>query len=90
MSEILELILKTYGIAGALLLMPFIAVVYLFKENKSLHADVMSVQKQRVEDAQAISNKMMEIVSVQSALSKETNIALGRVAETMSRCNARR
>jgi hypothetical protein len=89
-NDIVELILKTYGIAGILLLMPFIAVVVLFKENKSLHADVLAAQVKRVEDAQAISTKLIEIVSNQSALNKETNLALDKISETMVHCNARR
>lgn len=113
MEELFQLILKSYGIAGILILAPLAAAVYFWKDNRSLNKDlvacakehakemkeaqasfmkllteandkVVAAQTQRVQDAQNISTKLMEIVSEQSSLNKETSIALDRLSETVS------
>lgn len=89
MTELFELIAKTYGLIGLLLFSPFVAVVYLFRDNRSLRKDLMSIQEMRIKDAQAVSEKLMEMASENSSISKETNIVLGRITETMSRCSRR-
>jgi hypothetical protein len=94
MDELIQLIARTYGIVGLLILAPIIAVIFLYKDNRRIHHDhealmvdwelrVAKVQEQRVQDAQAITNKLVEIVSEQSALSRETNIALERISGIM-------
>lgn len=130
MQEIFELILKTYGIAGILILAPFGAAIYLWRDNQSLNKDliasakesttaakessaklaetqaafvtklaeahtefskklseandkVVAAQVQRVQDAQALTGKLMEIVSEQSSLNKETNNALERLHDVV-------
>jgi hypothetical protein len=89
-EEIIQLVTKTYGLVGLLLVAPIVAVVYQWKQNNKLHAEVIKAtqesteaQKQRVADAQAISNKLLDVVSEQSALNKETNIALDQVRELL-------
>lgn len=42
------------------------------------------IQEQRVTDAQAVTTKMMQVVSEQSALNKETNLVLDRVGDSLS------
>lgn len=113
MEELFQLLVKSYGIVGLLIAAPFGAAVYLWKDNKELNKDLVSLgkehaktlqelhaahakvlteandkvvvaQQQRVQDAQGVMSKMIEIVSEQSSLNKETNIALDRISETVS------
>lgn len=90
MEEIFLLFYKTYGLIGLVILAPFIACIYLWRENKAIHKEtarqvqlandrVSSALQQRVVDAQAITNKLVEIVSEQAAVNKETNLALDRL-----------
>lgn len=103
MEDLVTLIVKTYGLVGAILLSPFIAVYFLWKELKatrestlaqrntdtdkfnntinSLSERLIKVQEQRVADVSSISEKMMVIISEQSAVSRETNMALERVGD---------
>ena len=101
MDELVQLLVKTYGLLGILLLAPFIATVYVWNENKRLHGHheatettnnntvtlmndkIVKAQEQRVADAQAITNKLVEIVSEQSALNKETNLVLERIKDKL-------
>lgn len=90
MDELITLVYKSYGIVGLLLVAPVVACIYLWKENKALHKDtvrqvqvandrVAAVIQQRVVDAQSITNKLVEIVSEQSAANRQTNLALDRL-----------
>lgn len=54
------------------------------KELNAANEKVAKVQEQRVTDAQAVTSKMMQVVSEQSALNKETNIVLDRVGDSLS------
>jgi septal ring factor EnvC (AmiA/AmiB activator) len=91
MEEIFLLIQKTYGIAGLILLSPFVGLVVMFRQNVRLQGDVVKAtvenvesQKQRVKDAQDISNKLLEVVKEQSSLNTETNIALERIGDALN------
>ena len=102
MEELLALITKTYGLVGLLMLFPFAACYFLWKENKRLttviqtnaeegakhlqesNDRVVEATKQRVVDAQAVTSKLVELVSEQSASSKETNLALDHISEILS------
>jgi hypothetical protein len=64
-------------------------------ENKRLHEDsarhiqecnnaVVDSQKQRVADAQAISAKLIEMVSEQASLNKETILSLDRISDSLT------
>lgn len=90
MEEVLTLIYKTYGLVGLAIIAPFVACVYLWRENKAIHKEtakqlqatndrIASALQQRVVDAQSITNKLIEIISEQSAVNKETNLALDRL-----------
>jgi hypothetical protein len=127
MDEVLQLVIKTYGIVGVLILAPVVGVVFVWRSKEVLHgkyvADlkklsedyskaitsmhndqvtrlvevhqsqikllsdssdkVVASQALRVADGQAITSKLMEVVSEQSSLNKETNMALGRVGDLM-------
>lgn len=95
MEEVVTLIFKTYGIVGILILAPVIACIYLWKENKAITREsahhlqavndrIVTAQQQRVIDAQAITNKLVEIVSEQSSTNMETNLALDRLETKLS------
>ena len=97
MEEIIQLILKTYGVLGIFLLLPLGASYLLWKENKALtkqlqtnHEDaakkiqecndrIIEAHKARVVDGQAINNKLVDMVSEQSSLNKETILALDKL-----------
>jgi len=50
----------------------------------SINDKLVSAHEQRVKDAQAITSKMVEMVAEQSAMNRETNLALDRVGDLMS------
>lgn len=85
MDELFQLFAKTYGIAGLLVLAPFIGIFYLWRQNVKLHKSVGDVQEKRIEDAKAISTKLMEIVEEQGAQNRESNIALDQVRDLLMR-----
>ncbi len=102
MNDFIELIQKTYGLAGILTLIPALAATVLYRDgrrkekehekeirllNQASEEKLERLQNQRVSDAQAISTKLVGIVSDQSSLNKETNLALGRISETMTHLN---
>lgn len=113
MEKLFQLVMETYGIAGVIMLSPFVAVIAMWRENSKLHADaeaasmkymatckecdktyaaslqavndrLVKAHEQRVVDAQAITAKMVEMVAEQSAMNRETNLALDRVGDLMS------
>jgi len=91
MEELVLLVQKTYGIVGLLILAPFIAVVYLFRQNVKLHDDVVkatekigNVQEQRVNDAQAINLKLITVLTEQSSLNTEANTAMERLGDALN------
>jgi NACalpha-BTF3-like transcription factor len=51
---------------------------------QELNDKIVSAQQQRVADAQAITSKLIEIVSEQASVNKETNIALSNLDEKLS------
>lgn len=91
MEALLELILKTYGLAGILLLSPLAAVWFLWKENKELRGlyqaameKVNETHLKRVDDSKAVSEKLLAMVQEHAELSTETNLALDRVGDTLT------
>lgn len=85
MEELVQLVVKTYGLVGLFLLAPMVAIVYLWRRNMKLDADMSRIQELRVTDAKSVSEKMMEIVVEQAGLNKETNIALDQVRELLGK-----
>lgn len=84
MEEVIQLIAKTYGIAGLIMLSPFVAVVFVWRHSILQGKELSRINEQRVVEARAIIDKLIIIVGEQSALNKETNIALERVGDMMS------
>jgi len=102
MEEIIQLVVKSYGVIGLVMLSPFVGVWFLWKQNQKLHDQiaaltqasserlvaagekVVAAQQQRVVDAQAIMERLVTMVTEQSGLNKETNLALERVSDLMS------
>lgn len=91
MDAFVKLIQDTYGLAGLLILSPLIGMMYLWKNNQKLQGDIQTMNerivdahKQRVDDAQNVSDKLIQMVSEHASLAKETNLALDRVGDTLS------
>lgn len=91
MEELIQLITRTYGLIGIILLMPFVLMKFLWSDNKSLRKElaaanekIVSMQEKRVQDAKDISEKLIEMSSEHAGLTKETNIALDRVGDTLT------
>jgi hypothetical protein len=93
MGEVIELVYKSYGIIGLVMLSPLAGLVYLWRDYKaiskahfetikSLMRNIHDLQEKRVQDAQAIGGKLMELMSEQAAMNKETNMALERIGES--------
>lgn len=88
MEELVQLVIKSYGLVGLFILAPMVALSYLWRRNNKLDADISRIQELRVNDAKAIAEKMMEIAIEQSATSKETSIALDQVRELLGKITA--
>ena len=93
MEELIQLILRTYGIAGLLLLLPVVAMVVLWRQNKALHDEVVTqtnqaveAQKQRVEDQnkrvadnERMMQRLMDVVREQTVINTEVRVVLERL-----------
>lgn len=90
MDELIQLVAKTYGIAGLIMLSPFVAVVFLWKHNIALQNKLETSQEKRIKDAQAVADKLITVATTQSSLSKETNMALENVGDALSLLTVRR
>jgi hypothetical protein len=96
-EDLLQLILKTYGVAGIIMLSPFAAVWILWKANEKLRTEIQSandkvsaVQDKRVDDAKEVASKLLAMAKEHAALATETNAALDRVGDMMSMIQSRR
>ena len=99
MEEIIQLIVKTYGIAGVIILTPTAGCIFLWRHyvakekewresERSLVTRLEELHNKRVEDVKALGEGLRSIASEQSSLNKETNMALDRVSETLSSLQA--
>lgn len=91
MEELVQAILQSYGIVGVILVAPFVVLKLLWsayqKKDKELAAaneKIVAMQEKRVEDAKAIAEKLIEMSSEHASLTKETNLALDRVGDTLT------
>lgn len=91
MENIVELIIKSYGVIGLILVSPLVAMKFLWNHNQQLQKDlqaandkVVEVSNKRTEDAKAIAEKLMEMAGEHAGLTKETNMALDRVGDTLT------
>lgn len=96
MDKIVELVMKSYGLVGFMLIAPLIGLAVLWrayvkredehiKELSAAHGVVAATQEKRVIDAHSMAEKMMDLASEQSALNKETNLLLGNVNLALDR-----
>lgn len=90
MEELIQLITKTYGIAGLIMLSPFVAVVFLWRHNLKLQDKLETSQEKRIKDARDVSDRLIKVAENQSSLSKETNMALENVGDALSLLSVRR
>ena len=91
MEELFQLVVKTYGLAGILMLAPVVALKLMWNHAKDLQSKLEAAQErvnavhaQRVTDAQQVAEKLMRVMQEHSELSRETNIALDRVGDMLS------
>jgi hypothetical protein len=84
MEDLAQLILRTYGLVGLIILSPFIALVVLWRANVALQKSITALQEARIEDTKGISDRLITIVAEQSSLNKETNMALERVGDMLA------
>lgn len=95
MEELVQLIVKTYGVAGLIMLSPFAAVIFLWrhyikvvekhhKAIEDLQNKLHDLNQKRVDDAKAITERVITLVGEQSSLNKETNMALERVGDALA------
>lgn len=91
MEELFTLIAKSYGLVGLVLLSPFVAMVFLWRNNQELHKELAAanekigaVKDQRVEDAKEVAASLLKMTAEHAALSKETNMALERVGDLLT------
>lgn len=92
MEDLLQLVLKSYGIVGVMLLLPVAACVVLWRQNLALHAEVVSqsnvaldAQKQRSADQERMTEKLLEVIKEQTELNTEINGVLSRVGITVEK-----
>lgn len=85
MDEIIQLVFKSYGLLGLLIIAPWFAAWLFWKEGKEIHEKLSASQQQRVADAQEISKGLITAAAEDSALKKETNLLLERMGETLDR-----
>lgn len=95
MEELVQLVIKTYGIIGLVMLSPFVGIMVLWryhvkmqdknhKSNEELQNKLNELNQKRVDDSKAIIDKLLLVAGEQGALSKETNMALDRVGDLLS------
>jgi hypothetical protein len=91
MEELVQLVFKSYGIVGLLLVAPLVALKFMWAHAKDLQVQLQAandrvndVHGQRVKDAQQVAEKLIVMVQEHAELSKETNMALDRVGDMLS------
>ena len=92
MEDLLQLVLKSYGLVGVMLLLPVAACVVLWRQNLALHAEVVSqsnvaldAQKQRSLDQERMTEKLLDVIKEQTELNTEINGVLSRVGTTVEK-----
>lgn len=99
MEDLFQLVLKSYGIVGVMLLLPVAACVVLWKQNLALHAEVVAQsavaldaqrqrstdQSARVRDYERMAEKLFEIIKEQTELNTEISSVLSRVGATVEK-----
>ena len=91
MEQLFELVFKSYGIVGLIILAPLVALKYMWNHAKDLQAQlqvanerVNETHSRRVEDAKEIGGKLMVMMGEHASLSKETNMALEKVGDMLT------
>ncbi len=99
MEDLFQLVLKSYGIVGVMLLLPVAACVVLWKQNLALHAEVVAQssvaldaqrqrstdQSARVRDYERMAEKLFEIIKEQTELNTEISSVMSRVGATVEK-----
>jgi len=95
MEELIQLITKTYGIVGLIMMSPFIGLVYVWrhshkvqedadKKNTELQLKINEVNEKRVSDFKEVSERLIKVISSSTSTSNETNLLLERLGDYLS------
>ncbi len=84
MDDLILSIQKSYGLVGLFMISPIAAVVFLWRQLLKTQDKLEAAKDDRTNDAKAISEKLIALVGEQSALNKETTVALERVGDMLS------
>jgi methyl-accepting chemotaxis protein len=99
LEELFQLILKTYGVAGVLILLPVLACIVLWGRVKELQTQLQEAsvaaidaqkarvadQNKRVEDTERMMGKLLEVVREQTSLNTEVKAVLERLSESVDK-----
>jgi predicted sugar kinase len=91
MEEVIQLVIKSYGIVGLVMISPFVAMIALWKayekvrgELQAANEKISATQDKRVEDAKEVATKLLTMTAEHASLGKETNMALDRVSDMLT------
>lgn len=101
MDHLLDLVVRTYGIVGIIILAPYFACGFMWREiraqavkiedkNKELLDKLTDLQNKRLDDAKHLATKMADVSQAQSLSSSETNMTLQRISDIISELTARK
>jgi hypothetical protein len=103
-NEIWKAVWDSYGFVGLLLVLPYVAIVFLWRDNKSLRAEndkkdkdlitakdqEVKAHKDRVDDQKNVTTILVDLNRAQAEVNKETALVLGDVRRLMERNVLRR
>lgn len=91
MEQLFELIFKSYGIVGLIIISPLVALKFMWTHLKEVQVQLQTANERvnethsrRVEDAKEIAGKLMAMIAEHAELSKETNMALEKVGDMLT------
>lgn len=95
MEELVQLIVKSYGIVGLFMLSPLVGIVYVWKHSHKIQQDSDSKIKElqeklnktnedRVNDLKEMSERLLKVISSNTSTISETNMLLERLGDYMS------
>jgi hypothetical protein len=76
MDEIIHAIVKSYGIIGLLILSPFIATVYLWRDNLRLNRDLQTLAQKYTDSIDAMGQRVVAAQEKRVEDSKSISVQL--------------
>lgn len=95
MEELVQLIVKSYGVVGLIMLSPLVGIVYVWRhshqiqsaadtERAKMQESLNQVNEKRVNDLKEISERLVKVISTNTSTTAETNILLERLGSYLS------